>query len=896
MSVYRLLPGLVLRAPFYSASRYAPVRLASVLGTEVFRRAVMLASPALYAALEAKRFVFDLLTEKERFTLMKYYNRMSFRPVPFGAFASFTVTDFGTGNAQVDEGEGKLFLWSEPEQDDRRLELNPMLYRRGKEFRYVRRHDQNAADRYVFSLDAIAAEPLLVRLFGLLEKGFLKAEELISEIAALTGCTAAESADYIGFLTAEGLLISEGAGELIRNTAVLKGVGYSDYAVLERDGAGGPSEADREELEAGVRVIQLLSPGTARRTALINFRKAFADRFGDRKVPLLLALDPDAGLTYGDDHAQPENEWTAIHRLFLKRWIREGKQGLQEEIVLHELDLNNLATDKVFSPTASVLFRKTGDDLLLEHVGGATATALAGRFTLFSDRLLEICRDIVKREALSNPGVVFADISCPSGRHVDHINLRRRIYDYEIALGAYQSGEHILMPSDLLLSVRGDELILESQRLQKRVVPRLSSAFNPRHNGLGIFRLLCDLQYQGQASTGFDLEALFPGMPAYPRIRYGRCILEPAKWRLQQGEIPGGIDELRELRLRLSLPRQLSCGTGDQKLIFDLSDEDEAQFFLKFVQNMEKVTLTEYLAPGRSVMCGHRELAGQYLAFLAHDQEVFKRSTTPIAHQSPPLQRRFLPGSQWLYLKLYAQETMTNRVLLDVVRPVLRQAKDDFDQWFFIRYTDPDPHIRLRLRRKDPASGLLLALIAQRAGSVGSLDLIKSVQVEPYERELERYGAKRMEAVEAVFAAGSELSMAAIVKGLPEMSFALLTVARMCEVFLPDKVERVLFVGRRADAFKEEFKTEKTERLALDADYRELRPALESIFRERPLKKQTGRLLETIQKLVADGDRKLLADLCHMQINRSFASTQRRKEMELWYFLQKWLKRPDPAG
>jgi hypothetical protein len=107
---YEFLPELFLRAPYYSFNGYDPERLAEVLATAAFRNAVFLASPAFYLVLEAKGFAFERLGAKEKHTLCKYYNRMCFRPVPFGSFASFSLLCWGSGGAVKLSGDQEAVL------------------------------------------------------------------------------------------------------------------------------------------------------------------------------------------------------------------------------------------------------------------------------------------------------------------------------------------------------------------------------------------------------------------------------------------------------------------------------------------------------------------------------------------------------------------------------------------------------------------------------------------------------------------------------------------------------------------------------------------------------------------------------------------------------------------
>src|ERR1700753_2600742 len=94
---YNFLPELFLRAPYYSFAGYDPERLEEVLKDRGFRNGLFLASPAFYNELKKKEFELHKLAEKEKHSVSKYYNRMCFRPTPFGSFASFSLLTWGKG-------------------------------------------------------------------------------------------------------------------------------------------------------------------------------------------------------------------------------------------------------------------------------------------------------------------------------------------------------------------------------------------------------------------------------------------------------------------------------------------------------------------------------------------------------------------------------------------------------------------------------------------------------------------------------------------------------------------------------------------------------------------------------------------------------------------------------
>src|SRR5690606_27160717 len=101
------------------------------------------------------------------------------------------------------------------------------------------------------------------------------------------------------------------------------------------------------------------------------------------------------------------------------------------------------------------------------------------------------------------------------------------------------------------------------------------------------------------------------------------------------------------------------------------------------------------------------------------------------------------PGSRWLYAKLYAGPAAADQVLREVVGPLVEQARAAglVDRWFFLRYADPEGHVRLRLRGEP---GALLArvvpLLHDAAAPLLADGRVTRLVLDTYVRELERYG------------------------------------------------------------------------------------------------------------------------------------------------------------
>src|SRR5262249_37309648 len=149
-----------------------------------------------------------------------------------------------------------------------------------------------------------------------------------------------------------------------------------------------------------------------------------------------------------------------------------------------------------------------------------------------------------------------------------------------------------------------------------------------------------------------------------------------ATWRLNRDELKSlvqarGATRFRAVqswRARRRLPRWIALADADNQLPIDLDNILAVDTLLELVREREQAILVE-LFPGPAKLCA-RGPEGRFVHELvvpfvrakgpgaAGDKEKGKRTALPNAPEtSPPslpsLQRRFPPGSQWLYANLY---------------------------------------------------------------------------------------------------------------------------------------------------------------------------------------------------------------------------------------------------
>ncbi|HEY6411612.1 MAG TPA: thiopeptide-type bacteriocin biosynthesis protein [Ktedonobacteraceae bacterium] len=136
-------------------------------------------------------------------------------------------------------------------------------------------------------------------------------------------------------------------------------------------------------------------------------------------------------------------------------------------------------------------------------------------------------------------------------------------------------------------------------------------------------------------------------------------------------------------------------------------------------------------------------------------------NSTPIlsAPTVLPANRLKPPGSEWLFAKLYCANTFEEDVIAYPLRTFAEEARGSglAEDWFFIRYNDPDRHLRLRfLGEPERLTSQLLPRLCTWATELMAEGFCSRFVFDTYDREVERYGGTAgTQIAESVFAADS---------------------------------------------------------------------------------------------------------------------------------------------
>jgi thiopeptide-type bacteriocin biosynthesis protein len=775
--------------------------------------------------------------------VIRYFGRASFRPTPFGLFAGCSALDIGGPTRLELAARNEYSRHSRLDMDHvaelarvlsqdpivRRavpLRANPSVTELGGRLHCVETAYRGRVRSY--SLTAVQPTDELRAVLALAREG-----TTYSALAASLLAQAFSEDEVHGFLgelldaqllvpDLEPLLTGDDATEALANdleracvasevSSALRlvldnlrrvdaaGVGAApnyDHAVAPLAGLSVPVDRARilqvdlykpmvhgtineriiDEFGAAADILAALNP---RSDPLAAFAARFEERYEQREVPLLEALDDEIGI--GFPSAQDDD---GITRKFLEasrqrdmrlaelrcRSVSKGR----EPVELSDRDLESLRwpngapVPESLAVVGTIAARTIADvdrgdySLIVSYVVGPSGARLLGRFAHLDARLNRGAKAHLALEESIHGDDVFAEIvHLPQGR-TGNIAARPVLRTYEIPyLGrSGASRAHQIEVSDLTLSVRRGKVSMRSTTLGRIVHPRLSSAHNfTSDQQLPVYRFLCSLQSHGVTSVANWNWGTHSNASFLPRITRGRVIFSPATWTLDREEINTLLVAIREGETQVTawrsargIPRWVTLSEADNHLPADLSHADSTRALGHLLKGVSSAQLRE-MVPDPDQLCvvaPEGRFTHELLVPLIRRTEVATSIPTVATRVAAPRAtdsrtRVYPPGSEWLFLKLYCGRGSGDLVVREIVEPLVREAHRQFPLkgWFFMRYRDPEFHVRLRFRTERANVPALMAFVGEAIEPSVQNARLSRLVYDTYRPEVERYGGMR---------------------------------------------------------------------------------------------------------------------------------------------------------
>lgn len=277
------------------------------------------------------------------------------------------------------------------------------------------------------------------------------------------------------------------------------------------------------------------------------------------------------------------------------------------------------------------------------------------------------------------------------------------------------------------------------------------------------------------------------------------------------------------------------------------------------------------------------------------------------------LQRTFIPGSEWLYFKIYTGTNTADNILRTEIASIVDTLKQRnlIDKWFFIRYSDPNFHLRIRIHFKElNRIGEALVLFQNYLKPVVNDYLISNIQMDTYNREIERYDASFINDSETLFYYDSECTLK-LIKQFSELrnenyrwQIALVMIDSLLSDFLYTTEHKFNLLNDLSLSFKKEFGFNEFNSKQFNYKYRENKSIIESILGRKENstisnlidildeKSSANKVVVTAILDKINTSSKSLDDLLssyiHMMLNRLFRSRNRTHELILYDFMKRY--------
>jgi lantibiotic biosynthesis protein len=705
---------------------------------------------------------------------------------------------------------------------------------------------------------------------------------------------------------------------------------------------------------------------------LKKFIEEFEKRYESQEISLLTVLDADTGIGYpvneqayadntpllnnfavnntDENNAQSysSNKWP---KFILQKYQQAMKDGSTEiELKDHEIkllwknegsdDSNNgkmksdLATlpDSAYSMCSLLSSSAQEVDIgnfLVYHEGtsGPSAANLLGRFCYMDEELTRLARELLQKEERSKPDCVFAEVLHIAQARLGNISMRPVLRKYEIPIltSPAVDEDHTIPLNDLIVSIKNGKIFLRSKKLNKEVIPRLTTAHNFSMNPVPHYHFLCDLQFQGlKANLSWNWGVLNE-FTYLPRVRYGKTILAKARWRISLSDLSAKKDikenELEELIkayfAQNKMPNRVTISQGDNQLPIDIENGYCLQILAKDLKKFETLELHECLFNESNLLVRGPE--GGYtneiiIPWTKQVENPVQSSPKQSSTNHTDVQRTFQPGDEWHYMKIYCGVKTADKILVEVVRPITEAllSESKIDRWFFIRYADPDHHLRIRFSGQGNFYAEVIERLNKAFAPYLQNHLIWKIQTDTYNRELERYGSLNIENSETLFFHDSvaAIQILSLLEGDEgddlRWQFAFKGLHDFLTFFGLDLAAKMKLMSVISTNFLKEFNGDNVEtKRQLSTKYRSEKFKIQAIlqneveessdfypvwqiFAERnknvaPCVAHIHTLIEQNKLGVSKSD--LLASYIHMFLNRFLRSKQRLQEMVIYDLL-----------
>lgn len=534
------------------------------------------------------------------------------------------------------------------------------------------------------------------------------------------------------------------------------------------------------EVAKALEILWKLSANLSRNNPLKDYHNLFKERYGTyRTVPLLELINEDQGIgPWENTLVEQESAFDQLWRKWVHHKLQDCLQGKRNEIhITTDLIDDLLKLSKEPPPDYSEalpsfdVFCKIMTSSQKELDQGNYKVAISGivpeggsslgRFLdILGENAIQNLKTFLKYEESTEPNGHFVELSYwPNQARSANVAIHPCLREYVLDLEQKTQNVNSLRLQDIFVGATLDRLYLTDKEGKEEIIIRVGNLLTKERcpKSLRLLRQITDQKYKSFHPLFSGKE--FSNIIFFPRICFKKIILAPARWYLDGYTFAGKSKEeiIKKFDLwanEWNLPQHPLLVQGDNQILIDRGHPAYIKKIVSFLKKGEKIEFAENLTSDWIVGEEGNHVGEIVIPFVKNKihkkNEQISRPFHPVSFE----QRWHVPGDGWLFIKVYLGNEGIDRFLLEHLSAFLENISAP---WFFIRYRDPDPHLRVRVFTSNDEERVSIRSNFEKVSKFWmEIGLIRNIVFTSYEREIERYGGVELiEDIEKLFCSDS---------------------------------------------------------------------------------------------------------------------------------------------
>lgn len=531
-----------------------------------------------------------------------------------------------------------------------------------------------------------------------------------------------------------------------------------------------------------------------------RYKQEYIEKYGqDREIYLLEMLDNDLGIGAPSDYNNPKNTKLEtvssisnitddkVQNYFYNKYVESIKNNKSIKIIDKEINKLNLdkynSNDLPNSLEINLIIKANSNEDIANNkfkyyigpnLGSTSAGKSFGRFSYMMNEEKNLYKLIDDESLLlkDNEEYVTCEIAYLPNQ-VRNANVTRNIHgsNYEIALftNSSKDNNHKIQLSDIVIGIENNVFYAKSKSLNKKLVITITNMLNAQ-SAPNAIRFLNDLTLDGtNIWYNFPWNNMWSHQPYIPKIEYRNFTISPETWILNElnlnisknSDFEKFCKAFKNYSQKYNIPGYIYLTFADNRTLINTQDDKSLKILHhEFRNSYVDIVLNSYEDCGVNIIKDSNEK--EYVCELiiplikVKQDKIVRLPTTKKLNTIPSISslRVKPPFEDWLYLKIYGTSSNDDDLISYHFSEYCRDKimKGKINKYFFMRYADPEQHIRLRLNGNEKNLIDIYPDLKRLLNSLIEKGLMTSYSIDSYDRELERYGGiKLMDIAEKLF-------------------------------------------------------------------------------------------------------------------------------------------------